>query len=83
MTCDELLAALVDFVGGEMVAEHRRTVEVHIRACPHCAVYVATYTHTIRIARALPKSGALPPAMEARLREVLQPELDKRDGAGS
>jgi anti-sigma factor RsiW len=75
MTCGELMAQLVDFIGGELVAEHRQTVEVHIRGCAHCSVYVATYTHTVRIARALPKGRALPPALEARLRKALESEL--------
>jgi anti-sigma factor RsiW len=83
MTCDELIAQLVDFLGGELIAEHRRTAEVHIRGCAHCTVYVATYTHTVRVARALPKGGALPPAFEARLRKALEPELRGGDGAST
>jgi len=83
MTCDELLALLVDFLGGELVAEHRETVEVHIRGCANCAVYVASYTHTVRIARALPKCVPLPPAFEARLRKLVEPELGKGEEAAS
>jgi hypothetical protein len=79
MTCDELLELLVDFLGGELVAEHHETVTIHIRGCANCAAYVATYEHTVRIARALPKCSALPPAFEARLRQALEPEL----GTGS
>jgi anti-sigma factor RsiW len=75
MNCNELLTTLVDFLGGELVAEHRETIEIHIRECAHCAVYVGTYTHTVRVARALPKCAALPPAFEARLRKALEAEL--------
>ena len=75
MSCDELVAQLVDLVDGEPVVERRETVELHIRGCPKCEAYVATYTHTVRIARVLPKCGALPPGFEARLRKVLEPEL--------
>jgi anti-sigma factor RsiW len=75
MTCDELMAALVDFLGGELVTEHHETVKVHISGCAKCAVYVATYTHTIRFAQALPKCVALPAAFEARLRKALEAEL--------
>ena len=75
MTCDELMAALVDYLGQELVVEHRETFEVHVRGCPKCESYVATYTHTVRVVRTLPKCGALPPAVEARLRKVLEPEL--------
>ena len=75
MNCDELVAQLVDFLDGELVVEHRETLEVHIRGCPKCEAYVATYTHTVRVARVLPKCGPLPPAFEARLRKALGPEL--------
>jgi len=69
------MALLVDYVGGELVVEIHQTVEIHLGECPKCKAYVATYTHTVRIARVLPKCGALPPAFEARLRAVLEPEL--------
>ena len=75
MSCDELIAQLVDFLDGALVVECRETVELHIRGCPKCEAYVATYTHTVRVARVLPKSAPLPPAFEARLRKVLAPEL--------
>jgi hypothetical protein len=75
MTCDELMAALVDYLGQELVVERRETFEVHVRGCPKCESYVTTYTHTVKVTRALPKCGALPPAVEARLRKVIEPEL--------
>jgi anti-sigma factor RsiW len=79
MNCNELMAQLVDFLGGELVVEHRETLEVHIRGCPKCEAYVATYTHTVRVVRALPKCGPLPPAFEARLRNTLEPELGAKN----
>jgi anti-sigma factor RsiW len=75
MTCDELMDLLFDYHGGELVAEQRTTVEVHISGCPRCGPYVATYTHTVTFGRALPKCGALPPDVEARLRKVIESEL--------
>jgi hypothetical protein len=70
MTCDDLLVMLVDFLAGELVAEHRETFELHVRGCAKCEAYIATYTHTVRVVRALPKCG-LPAAFEARLRGLL------------
>ena len=75
MTCAELMAALCDYLGEELVVEHRETFEVHVRGCEKCEAYVATYTHTVKVSRLLPKCGALPPAVEARLRKVVEPEL--------
>lgn len=79
MTCDELKALLAEYVGegGEFVVEHRETVTVHVKGCPKCEVYVDTYSHTIRIAKALPKCGPLPPALEARLRTALAGHLSE------
>jgi anti-sigma factor RsiW len=80
MTCEELLEALLDYVGGELVVERRTTIETHISGCKNCSVLVESYTHTVRLTRALPKCGSLPPGVEARLRAVIEPEL-KAGGA--
>ena len=79
MTCAELMEALVDYLGEELVVERKETFEVHVRGCPKCESYVATYTHTVKITRALPKCGSLPPDVEARLRKALGPELGAAD----
>jgi len=75
MNCAELLEFLVDYLSGELVVEHRETFELHVRGCPKCEAYIATYTHTVRLVRALPICGALPAAFEARLRKLIEPEL--------
>lgn len=77
MTCDELKGLLAEYVGagGEFVVEHHETVTVHVKGCPQCEVYVSTYSHTVRVVRALPKCGPLPAALEARLRAALAEHL--------
>ena len=75
MTCAELMDALVDYLGEELVVERRETFKLHIDGCAKCGAYVATYTRTVKVTRALPKCGTLPPAVEARLRKALEPEL--------
>ncbi len=79
MTCEELMALLVDFVSGELVVEIRQTVEVHIRGCAKCEAYIATYSHTMRLVRALPQCGSIPAAFEARLRAVLADHLGEHE----
>jgi hypothetical protein len=74
---------LIDYVGDELAVESfqtsRQTVEIHISGCEACAILVETYVCTFHFARALPKCGSLPPAVEARLRAVIEPELMKGD----
>ena len=77
MTCEELLGFLHDYVGGDLVIECRETVEIHIAGCERCGVIVHSYTHTVRVARALPKCDTLPAAVEARLRAAIEPELTR------
>ncbi len=77
MTCAELMDALVDYLSEELVVEVRETFKLHIDGCPKCGAYVATYTHTVKVSRVLPKCG-LPPAFEARLRKLLGPELGEQ-----
>lgn len=75
MNCEEFLAVLNDFVGGELVIEQRETVEIHITGCERCGILVHSYTHTVRVASVLRKCGPLPAAIEARLRAVIEPVL--------
>lgn len=75
MTCEELRELLHDYVGDELVVESRHTFETHIAGCEQCGILIHSYTHTIRVARALPKCGPLPAALEARLRKALEPHL--------
>jgi hypothetical protein len=75
MNCQELLDLLHDYIGGELVIELHRTVEIHITGCNNCLMLVESYRHTIRLARALPKCERLPAAVEDRLRKLLAPHF--------
>ena len=72
MTCNELIDTLVDYIGGELAAEQRASADAHLAGCQNCTFYLESYTHTVRVVRQLPKCGPLPPAFEARLRQVLK-----------
>jgi anti-sigma factor RsiW len=80
MNCQELLDLLHDYIGGELVIELHRTVEIHITGCNNCLMLVESYRHTIRLARALPKCERLPAAVEDRLRKLLAPHLGSEGG---
>ena len=82
MTCEELIQLLQDYVGEDVVVDCRETIEVHISGCERCGILVQTYRHTVALARALPKCGPLPPAVEARLRAAIEPELTRAGSGG-
>ena len=71
MTCRELHAVLYEFVGDELAAETRLTVEQHVSSCAHCGTYVETYRATITMTRSLPRASAVPPSLEQRLKKML------------
>jgi len=77
-----MMAQLADYLGGELVVERHETVKIHIAGCEKCGPYVATFEHTTRIVRTLPKCGSLPPAFEAKLRAVLAEHLGEEAKAG-
>jgi anti-sigma factor RsiW len=82
MNCQELIDLLLDYVGGELVVEKHRTIEIHLTGCPNCLTLVETYRHTIRFARTLPKCERLPSAVEERLRKLLAPHFEGKKGGG-
>jgi hypothetical protein len=75
VNCEELRELLLDYVGGELVVEQCRTIEIHVSACQNCTIRIETYRHTVRLARALPRCDKLPSSVEERLRRVLEAEL--------
>jgi anti-sigma factor RsiW len=76
MTCRECAELLLEFLEGELNAEHCARIRRHLEDCPPCAIYIETYQITIRLTRQLP-CGPLPPDVEQRLRAVLKQSLDQ------
>lgn len=70
MTCRELAILLIDYVSGELSAEHRERLDHHLKLCPPCVTYVKTYTLTIELTRQLP-DAPLPPQLVAKLKIML------------
>ncbi len=70
MTCRKLVELLVDYVSGELPAEHRELLERHLSHCPPCVTYVETYQLTIKLTRQLPPAP-LPKSLHERLKAAL------------
>jgi hypothetical protein len=74
VTCDELIDNLMDYLDGVLVEEHQVLAKTHLDGCQNCTFYIESYSHTVKIARKLPRCG-LPPDVEKRLRAALKKEL--------
>jgi anti-sigma factor RsiW len=68
--CRDLVELLIDFVSGELPPEYRDQVEQHLRVCPPCVAYLASYQTTIRLTRQLPCEPP-PPEVAERLQAAL------------
>lgn len=52
LTCRELITFLGDYLDGILPPDFAFEFERHLKVCPSCVAYVATYQETVRIARA-------------------------------
>jgi hypothetical protein len=74
LTCDGIREHLLDHHAGELVVEIQESFEAHLVICENCLHFVASYRHTVKLTRALPRCE-LPAAVEARLRARLKDHL--------
>jgi anti-sigma factor RsiW len=70
MNCRELAELLIDYITGELPAEHQRLVQEHLGECPPCVVFMETYRVTIKITGQLP-CRPLPQSLKERLEKAL------------
>ena len=66
--CREVLAALADYVDGELDAGARRRVEAHLGECDVCERFGGEYADTVRRLRT---ALAEPPAVDGEIRARL------------
>ena len=60
ITCRELISFMDDYVAGGLPPAKVVEFERHLKVCPSCVAYLASYRETIRLARA----AVAPPAVE-------------------
>ncbi len=71
LRCDEVLAALADYVDGELPPARRAQVEAHVGACRRCERFGGMYGAVIAQVRAQLRDGAAEAAAFERLRRRL------------
>jgi anti-sigma factor RsiW len=52
MTCQELVAFLMDYLDGLLSEAERLRFAEHLGECPDCVAYLASYQETIRLGKA-------------------------------
>ncbi len=68
ISCRTLARMLLDFVGKELLTEHRELVEEHLAVCACCRAFEDTYRAVICLAHQLPPVP-LPPRLLQFLRD--------------
>ena len=76
VTCQEEVSFIGDYLADNLSVANSRAFENHLKACPDCAAFLATYKKTIAITRSFLSGASLeeaprkltfrPPAAEAR-----------------
>ena len=75
LTCQQVAALLVDYVAEDMALPTRTAFETHLRNCPDCVAFLATYQETIRTTRAV-RYEAIPAEMLARVQQFLRQKIE-------
>jgi anti-sigma factor RsiW len=75
LTCQQVAALLVDYVAEDMAPPTRAAFEAHLRNCPDCAAFLATYRETIRTTRAV-RYEAIPAEMLTRVQRFLRQKTE-------
>ena len=74
MNCREFIEFLLDYFDGELPADTLALFQEHLRACPPCVDYLASYEQTVKLVRgcACPRDGSAPPEVpEDLVRAIL------------
>jgi anti-sigma factor RsiW len=63
MTCQELVAFLMDYLDGDLPEATRLHFEEHLAECTDCVAYLATYREAVRLGKAAcaEAEGTAPP----------------------
>lgn len=64
ITCRQLIEFIEGYLADDLDGTHREDFERHLRVCPSCRAYLASYRETIALARgAFTDPTSLPPEL--------------------
>jgi len=80
--CPEYVSELNDYLDGTLDQDLCSEIEKHLGECENCRIMVDTLKQTVKLCRG-GKEEPLPPALEARLNNLLKTKWDKKFGRKS
>ena len=81
MTCKEAIAKLAEYLDGELTSVVQKQLEAHLKTCPPCRAYLATYRKTKELAANVSRVD-MPEDLKARLRALLIDRIRARPAGG-
>jgi len=82
LTCQQVTDLILNYVKGELQARTALALKAHLRECPDCVAFLATYTKTIQVTNAL-RYETIPPAMRNRVRHFLRTKITEASRAAA
>lgn len=77
ITCRQVTSLIVDYLTHDLEPQDRLEFKAHLRKCPDCVAFLATYRKTIRVTRSL-RYRDIPVEMRERVRQFLQSRIMQR-----
>jgi len=73
-SCREVAQLLIDYIDGELTPAQRRSIDLHLMACPDCRHCAETYLQTQALTQEI-RYEDIPAEFQRRLRSVLLEHL--------
>lgn len=74
LTCQQVTSLILNYVRGELHPGTALALKAHLRECPDCVAFLATYKKTIQATNSL-RYETIPPTMRKRVRHFLRTKI--------
>lgn len=82
LTCQQVADVILNYVKGELPPRTALALKAHLRGCPDCVAFLATYRKTIQATNFL-RYKTIPPAMRTRVKDFLRERITGASHAAS
>lgn len=74
LTCQQVTDLILNYARGELPPRTAVALKAHLRGCPDCVAFLATYTKTIQATNSF-RYETIPPTMRTRIRHFLRTKI--------